>query len=467
MKGQSISFNYSNVMMNQEKRQTGSISNKWAYIVTFVIISYLISEVFIVKIKRFPINIQQCALLATVIISLSRTCKLGKACKALIFSTGLYVSFSGISFFYSAAPKAGMIYFASLVVNWLFLVAICRIGSSDYTIQNVDVFFKWLIRLGIFEALLGLLQVFTGKLWISSRSSIESLVVGGVTRAPGTFRDPTYFAYYLVACFLWLYIKLLVQKKKKKKILALLLLLLMGILLSGSFTSILALCIGVLSISAVKGNLFQVLGKVAFTGLTFGIAGIIFFSLFQSYKGSDYYEKKIITLRPDNYENNVRVMHLVTGWNMLKTRPIMGHGYGTFETQSQYYVPEGYFIAKVWRNKYRNRNKVKLTSHVFFATLMGELGVLGIVIFTYLVGTMLKTVFKARKILRSEPRDNTGRHELSLFFIGFIASYFIRMLGYGFRLSDSFIIIFVVMGMLIVDDRMFLDASTLYRQGVE
>ncbi len=464
MREQSISFDYSNVIIDQKKRLTESLSNRWSCIAIFVLISYLISEVFIFTIKGFAVNLQQCALLITIAFALTRYCKLGKACKWLMFSTGLYVAISGMSFFYCAEPKLGVVHYASLMINWFFLLALCSIGSSTYKTQNVEFFFKWVIIMGIFEMIIVVLQVSTGNLILSSRSSMGDLTLGGTTRAIGTFRDPTYLAFYLSVCFLRIYVKLITCKKRIMWDYILMLLFLIGIILSGSVTSLFSLGLGLLIITLIWGNVFQILGRLFSIILILTILAIVYISMFSGSKRFDYYSNKLHILSPSNFERNARYMHLVTGWNMMKAKPFGGHGYGTFQVLSENYIPRDYFITKVYINKWKKRGQHNLISHVFFATLIGELGSMGIIVFTFIIYIIFKGVTKVRKSLKNNFADTKELRELYLFFVGFLAAYFVRMLGYGFRLSDSFIIIFVVMGMLLVDGRITIARKIIKNQ---
>lgn len=68
MKEKTIVSHNSNVINFQP---TMSISNKWANIIIFVIISYVVSEIFILNIIGYAVNMQQIALSVTVIVSLT------------------------------------------------------------------------------------------------------------------------------------------------------------------------------------------------------------------------------------------------------------------------------------------------------------------------------------------------------------------------------------------------------------
>ena len=440
--------------MDIEKAEK-NISNRWSRITTFVIISYLISEVFRFSISGFPINLQQIALLIVIFLSFTRVCRLGKSCKRLMISTGFYVALSGVSFLYCDDPTIGIIHFGSLAVNWLFLLAICRIGASGYTVQSVDVLFKWLIRMGVFEVCLGLLQLSFRKMFLVRRS-VESFTFGGVMRTVGSFRDPTYFGFFLAVCFLWIYSKVCSEKRSRDKNYILLVLFFLGIVTTGSFTTYIGLFAGVGIVTFFRYNLLQIMRRSFSGALIVIFIFTLFFSLFSFQGYLDYSRRKGDKLIPENFERNLRVMHLVTGWNMFKERPLGGHGYGTFNVKSQNYVPRDYYITKVWWNKWRNRSRILLVSHVYFATLIGELGLLGVIAFAFMVWSIIKGLLVARHFIKKELRNKNGNPrmiELSLFFIGFSVAYFMRMLGYGFRLSDSFIIIFFVMGMLLADGR--------------
>lgn len=338
-----------------------------------------------------------------------------------------YVFFALISslFFY---PR-GIVFAVSLLVNLGFMIGI-------YLLANIPDYGRLLSSIHRTLRILAWMQLLMAFIQFTIPQTLPAVlqpVAYGVLdwfRITGFFRDPTYFAFFMATCIFWnIFIK-----GKNRFIFLENCLFLIAIILSGSFTVVIGLVASYVVLLIVQR---QTRLRYILYGLLICVLIIPVILLDQnSMKQIQHKSSAIVLVMDPRY--NARTLHLMLGMDMLKDKPVFGHGYGAFPWESEHYFPDWFYKSNYYLNKLADGNESGLVSHVLYATVMAEMGLIGLILVVIFIGGTLI------KFLRIHLRF---KDNISLFFLIFWVLFSIRTLAYGFRLSDGFVLMHFALGL--------------------
>lgn len=342
-----------------------------------------------------------------------------------------YISLAWLSLLYTNAELN--VEFIGLLITFLFIVSLSFILWKVDEQQDLQKIGDIIIYVGVLQAVLGVMQVIFNHPIVPKDHSWEWLG-RSVNRASGTYRDPVDFGFYMVFCIFIIKYRIFTSSfiQKLKKLIYCLVF--CAIIASQSLTNILGLVVGYVVfviLGPVKQKIWYTLALVGLASIVIGIfsQGT---SMFQGNTIASNIEQRIVGY--SNSDNEPRQLHMKIGYTIMQENHYLGSGYGTFSTLSPQYVDTSTYMGRKLLNGFLKMNTPQMISHSLVATIMAELGVLGLIIIGVFFFNILKPGLTA---IAFPTRKN-------LFYLSIIGSVICKTLFYGFRLSDAFLF-FVIM----------------------
>ena len=417
--------------MNSHKRSYNRHTTAAKWFCGFYLWAYCLSEIFRIETPIIPVNLQQLSLVLVFVIALYYGIKpslLGYYFNnRSVITVSIYVIAAFISsvMFYTK----GIVFGLSLTVNYLFMFGV-YVLSIEADMKKVLIVIHNNIRILVWiQLFLGILQ-YTVPEQLPNALQPTAYGILAWSRINGFFRDPNYFAFFLAIA---LVMNVVFKKNKGMFIRAENIAIFGGIMISGSLTSALALIFAYASYIIITTHR----KSYYFKGIL-SLSIFVVILLFAPYSKSTktYFRHKndqISNITDPKY--NPRAFHLLLGWQMFKDKPLFGHGYGSFQHLSFRYFPS-------WSiTRFRDLGDLDavergggIMSHVLVATVMAEMGIIGLILVVLLFYWTITTNFRAY---------NTRRDQVGLFFTLIWVMFFIKSLSYGFRLSDGLFMMFL------------------------
>ena len=384
------------------------------------------------KFSLGPITINT-QLLASLIIFISsmyyvieRRVAIQSAHRAVFFCFFVYVLLSTFSILYSDHHVNVELFglWVTLVATFtLLLIFKCKDSLSLKKIANLIIVFA------VVQAVLAILQ-FVFNHPIVPKDHAQEWGGRVINRVSGTYRDPFDFGFYLSVSTLLLLFGFFNSVMISKYRYHLAVVFIAVIFLSQSLTNILGLVVSLILFfifSNAKDKL--ILAKKTIYSLLLVFVFLIPLSFVFSNKIGLVIS--IVESRLEQYSSagdESRSLHLKVGYDMMQDSNYLGFGYGSYDLTSPMYVTDETFVGAKYINFFRDSIKPKMISHSLPGAIMGELGVLGLIIFFWFLISLIKPFW-------SWGRNNKYR----LLYGCFCCLIISRFMFYGFRLSDIFL----------------------------
>ena len=276
-------------------------------------------------------------------------------------------------------------------------VRICALVAFTYMIQividskqAVKVTLWSMVFLSVAGAVMGAYQVITGQFHLPVE--VITSLGGNVPRATGTFHNPNIFASFLMSGVLPVIAVLLNYRMKKiHRVLFLISIIigLGGILASFSRSSWVATIAGIIVILILSGKL-RYFFIFIFASIVL-ILGLKEFVPFAEYIFERFIS--IFTLFTEfgsigRTSSSARIYLIVASFDMFADHPFWGIGWRAFPHVFHNYTPPGY---PHW--SYVNE------PHTVLAMVLGELGLIGFIVFTWFLGRVSYLAIKGLKTI--------------------------------------------------------------------
>ncbi len=363
--------------------------------------------------ESFPISLFQIVL--TVFIGLS-------SLKFFFFdqklrSAGYYPSIIvflvliSVSLFYSKGIEGGLINLLRFTVLSIFVFFIIQINASK---KSLNVLMNVVISTAVFISIISILENI-----LNPEIAIQNLLSSGLkidrASAGGLYADPNRFAAALFLPMIYCFISVLEQKETKTKVLfsLILVVLIIGLVSSYSRSAFFSLGISLIFITIYLRKIPQL--------TVISLIGLVVITLIPSFRDSFLlYGGRILEVFSGNIDtsSNIRLMLGSGALAMFIDSNMLGVGFGAFsENFVQYFsTQESVGVVK---------------PHNIFYTVLAELGVIGILIFLFILYKLFRDGIY---LISNTSRDN--KH-LSLALVATLIAYLIFYQFYGGALYDA------------------------------
>jgi len=306
----------------------------------------------------------------------------------IILPLFFFIASMGLSSIHSPSALEGLVYtIRAFLLSVLLIVMVVLIRSPR--MAGWAIF--WLLALGIAMSIIGIVQTVTEQVYFLPAEFVN--LVGATTpRATGLYHNPNEYAAFLMTCIILASALMLGAQKGRawlRVVLGFVVLVLMaGLIVSFSRSNWLATLVGVGLIAIlsrrVKLMLWVLAAGLAILGiialLSSNIAELVvsrFESIFKIFRPKEFFGSDVYV------SSSVRVLLVVASWHMFLDHPF-GIGTRGFPKVFEQYKPPNY---PIWVPVREN--------HTLQAEILAERGIIGILIYIWLVYVVVKSGVQA------------------------------------------------------------------------